>query len=383
VNLKAPSSSVEAQIKEDMENNISSNKRSSSLILILLGTIICLILIIISLLLSPPSPPTGEPKKIPEKTIIINKDKEEKEVTKEFSEPIKKIVEEEKKKEFLKEAEINTEEKKERAAELELVNKKNEEETVLKQKLEEETLEKEFNKNISEALSAIEKNNFNRAEKNLTAARLLKANEPVIKELKQRITDKRKQLTINNLIQAAQQEEKNEQWLQAINVYKKILSIDANINSIIVKKQRANVYLKLNTILNNIVEKPERLSDDKVLTNAKNSIQLIKSELKEKRQLLYPLSTTPGLTRKISTAEKIINEASIPIKVTIQSDNLTEISIYKVGSFGKLTEKKLTLRPGHYTIVGSREGYRDVRKKVVITATDQLIILNVKCKETI
>lgn len=373
MNLKAPSSSVEAQIKEDMENSISSNKKSSSLILILLGTIICLILIIISLLLSPPSPPTGEPKKIPEKTIIINKDKEEKEVTKEFSEPIKTIVEEEKKKEFLKEAEINTEEKKERAAELELVNKKNEE----------ETLEKEFNKNISEALSAIEKNNFNRAEKNLTAARLLKANEPVIKELKQRITDKRKQLTINNLIQTAQQEEKNEQWLQAINVYKKILSIDANINSIIVKKQRANVYLKLNTILNNIVEKPERLSDDKVLTNAKNSIQLIKSELKEKRQLLYPLSTTPGLTRKISTAEKIINEASIPIKVTIQSDNLTEISIYKVGSFGKLTEKKLTLRPGHYTIVGSREGYRDVRKKVVITAADQLIILNVKCKETI
>lgn len=382
MNLKAPSSSVEAQIKEDMENSISSNKKSSSLILILLGTIICLILIIISLLLSPPYP-TGEPKKIPEKTIIINKDKEEKVLTKEFSEAIKTIVEKEKKKEFQKEAEINTEEKKERADELELVNKKNGEEAVLKQKLEEETLEKEFNKNISEALSAIEKNFFNRAEKNLTAARLLKANEPVIKELEQRITDKRKQLTINNLIQSAQQKEKKEQWLQALNVYKKILSIDANINSIIVKKQRANVYLKLNTTLNNIVEKPERLSDDKVLTNAKNSIQLIKSELKEKRQLLYPLSTTPGLTRKISTAEKIINEASIPIKVTIQSDNLTEISIYKVGSFGKLTEKKLTLRPGHYTIVGSREGYRDVRKKVVITAADQLIILNVKCKETI
>lgn len=111
MNLKAPSSSVEAQIKEDMENSISSNKKSSSLILILLGTIICLILIIISLLLSPPSP-TGEPKKIPEKTIIINKDKEEKELTKEFSEPIKTIVEKEKKKEFIKEAETNTVEKK-------------------------------------------------------------------------------------------------------------------------------------------------------------------------------------------------------------------------------------------------------------------------------
>ncbi|MCU7818231.1 MAG: hypothetical protein KZQ57_05035 [gamma proteobacterium symbiont of Lucinoma myriamae] len=251
---------------------------------------------------------------------------------------------------------------------------------ILEYEIKEKTLEKEFNKNISEYLSAIEKNQFVLAEKYLTEAKLVKANEPIIIEIRQRISNKRNQVTINELILSA---EKKEQWLQALKIYEKILSIDSDINSVIVKKQRANTYLKLNTILNKIIEKPERLNDDELLVNAKKLIQFVKLEIKEKQQQLYPLRTTPGLTRKTSTADKIISDASILIKVTIQSDNLTEISIYKVGNFGKLIEKKLTLRPGHYTIVGSREGYRDIRKKLVITATDQLIVLNIKCKETI
>jgi len=366
VNLKSPSSSLEAQANKDVDN-----KKSATLILVLMGIIICLLLIIMSLLLSPPSPDTDPKKKLE----IINNNKKEKKVIEEVSKP---VIEEVSKKKPL--SEIRKNNNQEQAVDLE---KEKNEEVILKRKIEEETLEKKFNKNISEALSAIEKHQLTHAEKKLTEAKLLKANESIIKELKQRINTKRKEIIINKLIQDAQQEEKKEQWLRALNDYKKILSIDATINSIIVKKQRANTYLKLNIKLNKIIEKPERLNDDKALLNAKKLIQSVKLEIKGKQRLLYPLSTTPGLTRKISTADKIISEASIPIKVTIRSDNLTEISIYKVGNFGKLIEKKLTLRPGHYTIVGSRDGYRDFRKKLVITAADQSIVLNVMCKETI
>ncbi|MCU7798760.1 MAG: hypothetical protein KZQ70_01115 [gamma proteobacterium symbiont of Lucinoma myriamae] len=186
---------------------------------------------------------------------------------------------------------------------------------ILEYEIKEKTLEKEFNKNISEYLSAIEKNQFVLAEKYLTEAKLVKANEPIIIEIRQRISNKRNQVTINELILSA---EKKEQWLQALKIYEKILSIDSDINSVIVKKQRANTYLKLNTILNKIIEKPERLNDDELLVNAKKLIQFVKLEIKEKQQQLYPLRTTPGLTRKTSTADKIISDASILIKVTIQ-----------------------------------------------------------------
>jgi len=46
------------------------------------------------------------------------------------------------------------------------------------------------------------------------------------------------------------------------------------------------------------------------------------------------------------------------------SDNLTEVSVYRVGRLGRFTAQELLLRPGRYTVVGTREGYKDVRQEV-------------------
>ena len=43
------------------------------------------------------------------------------------------------------------------------------------------------------------------------------------------------------------------------------------------------------------------------------------------------------------------------------SDNLTRVTLYKVGELGYFTSKSLSLRPGNYVAVGRRDGYRDVR----------------------
>ena len=82
-------------------------------------------------------------------------------------------------------------------------------------------------------------------------------------------------------------------------------------------------------------------------------------------------------------AKNIIDAYSTLIDITIRSDNETQIMIYQVAKFGQFNEKKIQLRPGRYTIVGSKEGYRDFRNTINITTNDSKRFINVICKEKI
>lgn len=371
--LKAPSNSIEAQIKEQKEYNTSKNKRSGSIILILTGIIICLVLIIITMLLTPDSPSITV-KKIPKKEIISSPEKPEEVINKQQKNIKNEIIIEAKTDEQHHADKLITEEKKEKESEF-----KKEQELKLKK----EQIDLKFKIIISDTLTALEKHQYSFASEKLKMAQSLKPGDPVLQELDKRIRGEKKKSKINNLMRKANLEEKNEQWKNALNDYEQIQLIDANINSILVKIKRINVYIKINKILNEIITKKERLQDDKVLQETKKSLQYIELYIEENKHLLYPIKQTPELTKKIGKAKKIIKEASIIISITIRSDNYTDVSIYKVGQLGKLKEKKLNLRPGIYTIVGSREGYRDFRQNIEITAKDQFRVIVVVCREII
>ena len=58
------------------------------------------------------------------------------------------------------------------------------------------------------------------------------------------------------------------------------------------------------------------------------------------------------------------------MQVSLQSDSLTRVVLYKVGDLGYFISKELLLRPGNYVAVGQREGYRDARVEFFV-APDQ------------
>ena len=72
-----------------------------------------------------------------------------------------------------------------------------------------------------------------------------------------------------------------------------------------------------------------------------------------------------------------------PVPVTIFSDEMTEVVIYKIGNLGVFKQNIVSLRPGVYIATGSRTGYRDlqIRFKVSGNTTNQTI--RVECKERI
>ena len=67
------------------------------------------------------------------------------------------------------------------------------------------------------------------------------------------------------------------------------------------------------------------------------------------------------LARQLVELNRILALADTPVTVELRSDNLTLVTVYKVGELGYFTSKVLSLRPGNYVAVGRRDGYRDVR----------------------
>jgi hypothetical protein len=76
----------------------------------------------------------------------------------------------------------------------------------------------------------------------------------------------------------------------------------------------------------------------------------------------------------------LVEAAQTPVRLTIESDNVTEVAVYKVGKFGRFAIHEVFLRPGTYTVVGSREGYKDVRKTLRIESGQQPQRISVICK---
>lgn len=249
--------------------------------------------------------------------------------------------------------------------------------------LESEKLKKEFNESISSLLEALENKNFSRAKKKLEIARKINASEPIITEMTQRLSAAINQNKIFVFLKKGAEQEKKELWQQANISYNKILAIEPYESQALVNKRRVEAFLHYNKLLDVIIAKPERLQNDKVLRKSKKSLQFVLTELKHKSELLFNKDKQPGLIKKISIVEQIIKNVSVKVKVKISSDNETDVSLYKVGKFGKLLEKNIELRPGKYTIVGSRSGYRDYRKTFIVSGSDELIEIIVQCRDKI
>jgi hypothetical protein len=69
--------------------------------------------------------------------------------------------------------------------------------------------------------------------------------------------------------------------------------------------------------------------------------------------------------------------------VELVSDSLTEVTVYRVGRLGRFERRTVELRPGTYTVVGSRAGFRDVRHEFVLRKDTKKKIVAVRCTEAI
>jgi len=166
--------------------------------------------------------------------------------------------------------------------------------------------------------------------------------------------------------------ESEERWAQAADEYSAALALDPALRFAQVGLARATTRSAMDQQLESHLARPDRLSEDAVLEQAR---QLLASAKRHDRP-------GPVLARQIDALTQAIDLASTEIRILILSDDLTNVLLYRVGELGTFKRKELLLRPGIYTVVGSRKGFRDVRRQIEVKP-GPTASLTVRCEEKI
>ena len=166
--------------------------------------------------------------------------------------------------------------------------------------------------------------------------------------------------------------EDEEQWENAVELYKEILTADPDLQFAREGLNRALFRSDISSKLDNYIENYNSLNDIDILQEATNL--LIKVSGFERK---------PRLGEQISELRRLLKRASTPINVQLVSDNLTNVSILKIGSFSYFSKEIIKLRPGNYTAIGIRNGYRDVRIDFTVAPENDAEPIRIICEEMI
>ena len=219
------------------------------------------------------------------------------------------------------------------------------------QQAESQIRENEFNLAMSSGFSLLEQGRSGQAHEAFSTALKLKPRSRAARngldQAQHRITSEK----INEALQQAGAAEQNEDWQGAVSAYDVALKLDGSLGNAREARQRATLRGEIHTRLEQILARPERLFDAGVY-----------NEVAGFRDRIQALSEPgPVLARQLAGLDRILALADTPVTVELRSDNVTLVTVYKVGELGYFTSKTLSLRPGNYVAVGRRDGYRDVR----------------------
>jgi tetratricopeptide (TPR) repeat protein len=230
-----------------------------------------------------------------------------------------------------------------------------------------------FRDAMSRALRALDAEQVETAEAALRQAAALKPGDQVVRNTQQQLAQVRQKLWIASQRRQAAKDEANEDWSAATAIYRKVL---ANVPQAGFASQGlsfAQDRERLHGQIDHYLADPTRVWSDEPRANAE---QLIESAG-------TPPGSEPRLAAKVDRLQKLVIEADTPRTVTLQSDGLTQVQIYHVGRFGQFTNQQLELRPGTYTIVGSRQGYRDVRQTFTVKPESDQPLIVIRCEEPV
>lgn len=241
--------------------------------------------------------------------------------------------------------------------------------TRVQRKIEEQTFQAE----MGSFLVAIESGNLTQARSSFESLKKIRNNDEQVLQAGRILADKEESAHIASLRKKAEKQDAAEQWQDALATYKKILTIAPEVLFAVNGQTLAVKRLKLDTALTETINRPHRLQDDKQRTDA--------TELLVYAQRIDPKG--PRLAAQINRLKELITLAGTLVSVTLESDNRTDVTIYHVGRMGRFFSRQVDLKPGTYSIVGTRLGYRDIRKSVKITLGSKANNFFIQCKEPI
>ncbi len=232
---------------------------------------------------------------------------------------------------------------------------------------------RQYDELMAGGITALHDHDYQRAQRLLLKARSLKPDSPEVRDALFQAEAALKRIRIDELKTRADGAERAEDWEQALSLYQSVLSLDGSIQFALQGKERALKRKTLEEGLKSYLAQPSLLETDQSLSRA--------LALLDEARRAEPQGSR--LSRLTTELDALVAAARTTVTVTIESDGITDVAVYKVGRLGRFQSRELALRPGTYTITGAREGYKDVRHSLSVRPGSAALRVTVTCSEKI
>ena len=167
--------------------------------------------------------------------------------------------------------------------------------------------------------------------------------------------------------------ETDEHWDAVVKTYEELVKVDNSLSFAIAGLQHAREMSALHGRLDELIAAPDRLSGGSAMQSA--------------TQLVVSITTRPDVGPRLAAQRdelsRLLKRAVTELTVPLVSDNVTDVSIYRVGRLGIFMRTEVSLRPGTYVAVGVRPGYRDVREEFRVAPEVDIVPIIIRCEEPI
>ncbi len=236
-----------------------------------------------------------------------------------------------------------------------------------------ENKDQQFERLMGKAMEAVHNGQIHKAEALLMDAKRIFPNRPALIELKGKIEAAKDASRLRRLLEKAQRAMDEEEWEKAASLFKKALLIEPG-------SVTARDGLKSALKLSKLMEKLKRIDKDPFLLGN------LAFKKKIKKLIAASISNPdcgPKTRDIIGRARTTLELFDTPKEVHLYSDGKTDVIIYRVGRLGRFHSRLIKLRPGVYTVLGRRPGFRDERAELKVSPFEANTTLTLTCRQRI
>ena len=233
--------------------------------------------------------------------------------------------------------------------------------------------ELEFQQRMTEGLTALSETDYLGARAAFRMAQELQPGSPEPADGLLQVDQGIRLGNISALEREAATREDAEKWQESAHAYSRILELDRDLSFAQDGLTHSNEMIALHEKLDKYITSPDSLSSPRTMQAATTLVV----------NITRMPDIGPRLAQERDELSRLLKRAATPLTVQLVSDNVTNVSIYRVGKLGSFSATELSLRPGTYVAVGSRPGYRDVRLEFHVAPEEDMQPVVVRCEEII
>lgn len=167
--------------------------------------------------------------------------------------------------------------------------------------------------------------------------------------------------------------EQREYWAEAEALYAAALVAEPGVSFATAGRERTAARARLDAQLQGVLDDPAQALRPALRQMARVWLEQAGQQPPPNTRLKQQ---TLGVARLVAAAER-------PVRLVIQSDGETQLTVLRTKRLGGAREATVEVLPGKVVVVGTRPGYRDVRREVEVLPDSTPAPLVVRCEEPI